>query len=55
MKAQVARCTIKAPSDGIVVYSNSRYWDESSRIRPGGQLYYRQEIFSLPDLSKMRV
>ncbi len=52
---QIARCTILAPSDGIVVYSNSRYWDESARIRPGGQLYYRQEIFSLPDLSKMRV
>lgn len=52
---QVERCTIKAPSDGILVYSNSRYWDESARIRPGAQLYYRQEIFSLPDLSKMRV
>ncbi len=52
---QIKRCTIIAPSDGILVYSNSRYWDESARIRPGAQLYYRQEIFSLPDLSKMRV
>ncbi|MBL8867479.1 MAG: efflux RND transporter periplasmic adaptor subunit [Planctomycetia bacterium] len=52
---QVERCTIKAPADGILVYSSSRYWDESARIRPGAQLYYRQEIFSLPDLSKMRV
>lgn len=55
IKEQIDRCTIKAPSDGIVVYSNSRYWDESSRIRPGAQLYYRQEIFSLPDLSRMKV
>lgn len=55
LKEQIDRCTIKAPSDGIVVYSNSRYWDESSRIRPGAQLYYRQEIFTLPDLSRMRV
>lgn len=55
LQQQVERCTITAPSDGIVVYSNSRYWDESSRIRPGAQLYYRQEIFSLPDLSRMRV
>lgn len=54
-KEQIEQCTIKAPSDGILVYSNSRYWDESARIRPGAQLYYRQEIFSLPDLSKMRV
>ena len=52
---QVERCTIKAPADGILVYSSSRYYDESARIRPGAQLYYRQEIFSLPDLTKMRV
>jgi HlyD family secretion protein len=55
IKEQIDRCTIKAPSDGIVVYASSRYWGEESRIRPGGQLYYRQEIFSLPDLSKMKV
>lgn len=55
IEKQIERCTIAAPSDGIVVYSNSRYWDESSRIRPGAQLYYRQQIFSLPDLSKMKV
>lgn len=55
LNQQIENCTIHAPSEGIVVYSNSRYWDESARIRPGAQLYYRQEIFSLPDLSKMRV
>ncbi len=55
LEQQVKNCTILAPSEGIVVYSNSRYWDDSARIRPGAQLYYRQEIFSLPDLSKMRV
>ena len=55
VQKQIDSCTIVAPSDGIVVYSNSRYWDESSRIRPGAQLYYRQEIFSLPDLSRMKV
>lgn len=55
MNEQMERCTIHAPAGGIVVYSNSRYWDESSRIRPGAQLYFRQEIFSLPDLTRMRV
>lgn len=54
-KEQIDRCTIKAPSDGIIVYSNTRYWDESSRIRPGAQLYFQQEIFTLPDLSNMKV
>lgn len=55
IQKQIDRCTILAPSDGIVVYSNSRYYDESSRIRPGATLFYRQPIFSLPDLSKMKV
>jgi HlyD family secretion protein len=55
VRSQIDRCTILAPGDGIVVYSNQRYWDESSRIRPGAQLYYRQEIFTLPDLSSMKV
>jgi HlyD family secretion protein len=55
IKEQIDRCTIKAPADGIVVYSNSRWSDESSRIRPGAQLYYRQEIFQLPDLSNMKI
>ncbi len=55
VREQIEQCVIKAPSAGIVVYYNARYWDESARIRPGGQLYYRQPIFTLPDLSKMRV
>ena len=55
IQKQIERCTIKAPAAGIVVYANARYWDESSRIRPGAQLYNQQPIFSLPDLSKMKV
>lgn len=55
IEKQIEACTIKAPASGIVVYANSRFWDEGMRIRPGAQLYNRQEIFSLPDLSRMRV
>lgn len=55
IQQQIDRCTIKAPSDGIVVYATSRYWGDDNRIRPGAQLYNRQPIFSLPDLSKMKV
>ncbi|MGL6074250.1 MAG: efflux RND transporter periplasmic adaptor subunit [Fimbriiglobus sp.] len=55
IRKQMDQCIIKAPSPGIVVYYNARYWDESARIRPGAQLYYQQPIFTLPDLSKMRV
>jgi RND family efflux transporter MFP subunit len=52
---QVGRCVIKAPQDGIVIYSNSRPWDDSYRIQPGTTLFYRQQIFSRPDLAHMRV
>jgi HlyD family secretion protein len=55
VKTQLDRCVIKAPSSGIVIYYNARYWDENARIRPGVQIYYRQPIFTLPDLSKMLV
>lgn len=55
LRKQMDRCTIKAPSEGIVVYFNARWYDDSSRIRPGATLYFQQTIFSLPDLSKMRV
>jgi RND family efflux transporter MFP subunit len=52
---QVSRCQIKAPSDGIVIYFRRGWWDDESRIRPGVTLYFQQQIFSLPDLSKMQV
>jgi HlyD family secretion protein len=53
-QAQLEKCIVKAPQDGIVIYF-SRPWDEESRIRPGAQLYYQQPIFTLPDLDNMQV
>ncbi len=49
------KCIVKAPQEGIVIYYNRRYWDESSRIRPGGNVYFQQPIFTLPDLDNMQV
>jgi HlyD family secretion protein len=54
LKLQLERCVVRAPEDGIVVYFK-RPWDEESRIRPGAILFFQQPIFSLPDLSKMKV
>jgi len=54
IEAQMAKCTIKAPQDGIVVYSK-RYYDESTRIQPGAMVFYQQPIFTLPDLDHMKV
>jgi RND family efflux transporter MFP subunit len=54
LKAQLDKCEVKAPGDGIVIYFK-RPWDESSRIKPGAQVYFQQPIFNLPDLSRMKV
>ena len=54
IEAQMAKCTIKAPQDGIVVYFK-RYYDESTRIQPGAMVFYQQPIFTLPDLDHMKV
>ena len=55
LKAQLDKCIVRAPGDGIVIYFNQRYWDPSSRIQPGGTLHFQQPIFTLPDLNKMKV
>src|SRR5262245_29612244 len=54
IEAQIAKCIIKAPQDGIVVYFK-RYYDESTRIQPGAMVFYQQPIFTLPDLDHMKV
>ena len=52
---QKEKTVIKAEQDGIVAYSNDRYWDPSSQIREGATVYSRQKIFSLPDMTRMQV
>jgi HlyD family secretion protein len=52
---QLDKAVVKAPQDGIVVYSNHRYWDPSSRIQTGSYVHFQQPLFTLPDLSKMQV
>lgn len=55
IKKQLDKCEVKAPQDGILVYSNDREWDEQARIRPGALIYYQMTIFRLPDLSRMQI
>lgn len=57
LRTQIENCTIKAPSDGIVVYANdpNRFGQSQLQIEEGATVRERQKIFSLPDISKMRV
>jgi RND family efflux transporter MFP subunit len=54
-KKQLEKCVVKAPEDGILVYSKDRFWDPSSRVQPGAMVHYQQTLFSLPELLKMQV
>ena len=58
LERQIAKCMLKAPGDGIVVYANDpgRMGGQNQiQIEEGAAVRERQKIFSLPDTSKMRV
>jgi multidrug resistance efflux pump len=48
-------CTIKAPSDGMVLYASSTpgYYRDAP-IQPGTNVYFQQLIVRLPDVSNMK-
>lgn len=52
---QVAKCTILAPADGLVVYQNSGGDRNQSPIAEGSQVRERQTMLRLPDTSRMKV
>jgi HlyD family secretion protein len=53
LQAQLAACTIRAPDDGMDVYSNNP--DNQAIIAEGGEVRERQPIIRLPDTSAMKV
>jgi HlyD family secretion protein len=58
LERQIERCQLKAPGDGIVVYANDpgRMGGQNQvQIEEGATVRERQKIFSLPDMTKMRV
>ena len=52
---QKDKTVMRAEQDGIVAYSNDRYWDASSQVREGATVYSRQKIFTLPDMTRMQL
>jgi RND family efflux transporter MFP subunit len=54
-KKQLELAVIKAPEDGILVYSQTRYWDPQSRVQVGAMVMFQQPIFQLPELDHMQV
>jgi HlyD family secretion protein len=56
-RALVERCTIRAPHDGFAIYANGTFREEEERviIEPGASVRQGQELFYLPNLSRMEV
>ena len=56
IKNSLDACIIKAPVPGMVVYEDASFFGVVySRIELGGQLRYRQKIFSIPSTNEMVV
>ena len=53
---QLAKCKIRAPSAGFVVYYNEgRRWGGETQIREGAEVHERQTILTIPDPAVMTV
>lgn len=50
-----AHCEIIAPQAGTVAYANQEWFDPDERIREGATVRRQQDVFYLPDMSKMQV
>ncbi len=61
LERQIKACILKAPGDGIVVYANDPNkmggggGQQQVQVEEGAAVRERQKIFSLPDVTKMRV
>ncbi len=58
LEDQIAKCRMEAPDDGMVVYAkdaNRRAEASGPTIFEGATVRERQKIFTLPDVSRMRV
>jgi len=54
LKKQIELCTIRAPQAGVVVHANkNRWW--APPLQAGNRVYQDQQMFLLPDLTRMEV
>ncbi len=52
---QKDKTVIKAAQSGVVAYANEPYYSSDRQIREGAMVYFRQKVFSLPDMTRMQV
>ncbi len=55
-KQMVDYCTIRAPHDGYLIYANNtQYFSSTAPVEAGSSVRQGQQLFYLPDLSRMKV
>lgn len=54
LTSQLAKCTVTAPKDGLVIYANDRNRDRETEIKNGAKVNEGATILRLPNLSRMR-
>ena len=54
-KKEIARCVIKAPKSGLVIYPSTAQWKDTPDIAEGETVHNDQVLLLMPDLSKMQV
>jgi len=52
---QLAKTTIRAPQQGMVVYDTGSRWDRQVTIEVGASVRHQQNLIKLPDMSEMSV
>ena len=54
LTSQLAKCTLKAPKDGLVIYANERNRQAETEIKNGAKVNEGTTILRLPNLERMR-
>jgi len=52
---EIARCVIKAPKSGLVIFPSTAQWKDTPDIAKGETVHNDQVLLLMPDLSKMQV
>ena len=52
---EIARCVIKAPKSGLVIFPSPAQWKDTPAIAKGETVHNDQVLLLMPDLSKMQV
>lgn len=55
LEDQLAKCTIKAPATGMVIYAQPERRSNSPAVEEGANVRQYQDLILLPDLSEMQV